>query len=423
MTTFEETVDEPLEFGAYEFGDWGETLTDDIAITETAPFYYYRIVRELLELVQWRETQAVKVTWHPVMTQRIGLSVRLLKLYDSVTLTQAMTVSQDDAYYAYALRELTENIELGDSLEDTQRFIAILTQAMRLAHTQKVYGHVTLTQNFTVHDAAALYQYAQIIERLGIADAVSMPWRVYASLTEQVEMIDGLARYLGARIEDVIALVENVTRRRRITPTLNQNMTITENLSRGLLLRVVANDTVEITHADAIKMLFQPTLADALEIVSTYLDPEGITTWTVNLSHGGVTEYSNFNFNSFARMGNKYIAASDEGLYELNGADDDGDDIIARLKSGMLQFGKSNYSSFKGIYLGLRGGGDFVLKLVTGDGKSYTYSVEARTMETTKVNVGKGLRARYFSYELISTGQDFDMDSIEFIPIVAKRRV
>ena len=44
-------------------------------------------------------------------------------------------------------------------------------------------------------------------------------------------------------------------------------------------------------------------------------------------------------------------------------------------------------------------------------------------MKTTKVNLGKGLRARYFAFELVSTGQDFDLDTLEFIPLVAQRRV
>lgn len=423
MTTFTETFDESLTLGAYGFGDWGETLTQGIVIDGDPPTYYYRITRDLLELVQWFTTTAQETTWNPVITDRIGMSVRLLKIYDSVTLTQAMTVAQADSYYSYAMRELVQDMELGDSFSEGLKFTASLAQAIRLRQTQKVSEHVSMSQAMTMADAAALYQYVQLIERLGIADAVLMPWRVYTSLADQLEIADSLARFLGTRIEDVVAIVESLARKARTTPTLEQAVTVADSISRGLLLQVVANDEVEITHADALKMLFKPSLADALEIVSAYLDPEGITTWTVNLSHGGVTEYTNYNFNSFAKMGNKYIAASDSGLYELNGDDDEGTDIIARLKSGMLQFGKSNYSSFKGIYLGARGGGDWVLKLVTGDGKSYTYSVEARTMETTKVNVGKGLRARYFSYELISTGQNFDLDSIEFIPIVARRRV
>jgi hypothetical protein len=37
--------------------------------------------------------------------------------------------------------------------------------------------------------------------------------------------------------------------------------------------------------------------------------------------------------------------------------------------------------------------------------------------------MGKGLRSRYFAFELVSTGQDFDLDTLEFIPLVADRRV
>ena len=81
------------------------------------------------------------------------------------------------------------------------------------------------------------------------------------------------------------------------------------------------------------------------------------------------------------------------------------------------------FRSFKAAYLGMRGNGDVILKLDTGDGKTYTYQTVIQDMQSTKVRLGKGLRARYFSFELISTGQDFDLDTVEFIPLVAQRRV
>jgi hypothetical protein len=39
------------------------------------------------------------------------------------------------------------------------------------------------------------------------------------------------------------------------------------------------------------------------------------------------------------------------------------------------------------------------------------------------VQVGKGLRARYFALELVTTGQDFDLDTIEVVPLLNARRV
>jgi hypothetical protein len=64
------------------------------------------------------------------------------------------------------------------------------------------------------------------------------------------------------------------------------------------------------------------------------------------------------------------------------------------------------------------------LRLTTGPGAYYDYLVKARPMQTTRVTLGKGLRARYFKYELIAIdGHDFDLDNIEFLPIVSQRRV
>lgn len=422
MVSIEETVAEPLEFAAYEIGTMSPLLADNVEVAQTDSYYVYS-APIIEELIQWFTTTSQALTWHTTLTQKIGLSVRFLKVYDSVTMTQAMAIGQTDEYYAYAVRELADAFEIEQVEAYGLIYTAALTQAIRLRERQKLSDVVTLTQTFSVTDLPRLFQFIDIVEGLGFTDAVLMPWKVYSTVAEQLEMADALARYLGGSLADVVAVIETLARRRNIMPTVAESVTVVDTPERGLLLRVDAEDSIEITPEQALSMLFKPTLTDAIEIVSAYLDPEGITTWAVNLSHGGVTEYTNYNFNSFAQLGNKYIAACEDGLYELDGDDDDGTDIIARLKSGMLQFGKSNYSSFKGIYIGIRGGGDVVLKLETGDGKTYTYSVEARTMSTTKVNVGKGLRARYFSYELISTGQDFDLDSIEFLPLVARRRV
>jgi hypothetical protein len=66
---------------------------------------------------------------------------------------------------------------------------------------------------------------------------------------------------------------------------------------------------------------------------------------------------------------------------------------------------------------------DVLLKLVTGDGIEYIYEVRPLDMRTKRVNLGKGLRSRWFSWELIVPGYDFDFSAIEFIPITTQRRV
>ena len=130
--------------------------------------------------------------------------------------------------------------------------------------------------------------------------------------------------------------------------------------------------------------------------------------------------------NSFAQMGHHFLGASSTGLYQLDGPLDVGSAIVATVKSGSAQFSGSRYTAFDAVYLGCRvsdGANDWLLKLHTGDGQCYVYQFQPLNRRTTKIFVGKGLRARYFSWELVTAGENFDLDSIEFVPISSKRRV
>ena len=72
---------------------------------------------------------------------------------------------------------------------------------------------------------------------------------------------------------------------------------------------------------------------------------------------------------------------------------------------------------------GMRSDGTFILRVTTGEGDVYDYRFDALDMRTTRVPLGKGMRSRYVSFELISDGSDFDLESVEFIPLSSTRRV
>ena len=158
--------------------------------------------------------------------------------------------------------------------------------------------------------------------------------------------------------------------------------------------------------------------------IAAYVSPgDGFTTWALNTRNSAVSEYQNYKFNSFARIGNHYLGANESGVYDLTGDTDNGASIIANLKSGLAQLGGFKFSSFSAAYVGMRGTGNFILRLITGDGVTYDYALVPRNMKTTKINLGKGLRARFFAFQLISSGSNFDLEGVELIPLVAQRRV
>lgn len=278
---------------------------------------------------------------------------------------------------------------------------------------------MTLTQTEQVQLAV------QVIEQLGLTD-ILLPGLIYhLDLTDVLKFTDFAARFFGADITEQGNFTDVAAGQAYLQGLLTEQLTLTDTLTPQFVLRVTASDTLTLTDTQLIKMLFSGAIVENATINAAVFEPSGaVTTWAMNTRNQGVTEYKNYDFNSFARIGGRYFGASASGLYELDGPTDDGTSIVADIASGFAQWSGTHLGSFKAAYIATRGAADFILRIVMGDGGQVDYAVTTESMRSTKVHVGKGLRTRYFAFELISTGgQDFDLDTLEFIPVAAQRRV
>jgi hypothetical protein len=281
-----------------------------------------------------------------------------------------------------------------------------------------------LTQGIGVAATQQVQLAVKVIEDLGLTAALVPIFKYHLSLADAIRMSEALSRFMGAGVVDAIHIQPVMTSSAVKPGTLSEAIGVAASVTPRMILRVTTADEIGIADDQLLRMIYHGNLADTVEIVAGYIAPNGsFTTWAINTRSGAVTEYSNYAFNSFAKIGDVYFGASSSGLYKLLGDDDAGTDIIADIKSGFAQWAGSKFAMFQGVYLGLRGSGDFVLKVITGDDKIYIYTVSAQSQQTTKITTGKGLKARYFAFELISTGQDFDLDTIEFVPLASTRRV
>ena len=328
-----------------------------------------------------------------------GQPVRGFLLHDSVALTSLLVVRADYRTTVAEVAGIHDRLLVGSnvSLNDVVQLGAavVAQEGLSLRDDMGVIATLTPTGRFRrSYDEAA-----HLIDSVGQA--------AFGVIAEAI----GVAGTLQG-----VALFDQL-----LTDTINAGDSIT---SAPLVLQVVADDAVEITATDALQMFYAGRIDETVQITAAYPSPGGsVTTWALNTKTAALTEYGDYAFNSFARLDRRYLGASEDGLYELTGDTDDGDAIIAELETGVAQIAGSRFTSFRAAYLAVRGDGRFILRLKTGGGKVYNYEVTTDNLETTKVNLGKGLRARYFSFTLISTGQDFDLESLEFVPIAAKRRV
>lgn len=171
---------------------------------------------------------------------------------------------------------------------------------------------------------------------------------------------------------------------------------------------------------------------------AAYFDPDASMFVAVTGAAGGtaialqtenqtLTSFSNYGYNSFARVGGKNLAASAAGLFELVGEDDNGLPIPGTVTLGTTDFGSTFVKTVDRLYVGYRSKADITLRVTTDDehDNSYTLPVSDQTeLATQRVKVGKGLAGRYWQFTLQNLdGADFAFDTIDVKTAKLARRI
>jgi hypothetical protein len=140
-------------------------------------------------------------------------------------------------------------------------------------------------------------------------------------------------------------------------------------------------------------------------------------TWAINVSNDALTEYQNFDFDSYAELGGRFYGAGPDGLFELAGTTDDGASIAWAFRTGMMDGSNPGRTQVGGMRPGeaaqLKRMGEIVLaarfdgplraRVWTDDSTYFDYSVEnhrADVVHQVRAKLGKGLRSRFYRVQL-----------------------
>ena len=269
---------------------------------------------------------------------------------------------------------------------------------------------------------------AIIIQQFGVSETTQAAAIYGLALLHAVQFNSGLLDFYSGVLTDSVTATAALGVNFYPTANVSDAMQLADLFGNVVSFAFQMSDNLDFTDEELLQMLFSGDfLSDDITITAGYVSPDGnFTTWAINTRTNAVTEYQNWAFNSFAKLGSIYLGASSDGLYELRGNTDNGANIPTTITSGLMSPGGAKFTQFDGIYLSMGTADDardILLQLTTGDGKSFTYAVRPNNMRSTKVHAGKGLRARYWAWTLSTVAADFDLEGVEFIPLIAKRRV
>lgn len=146
--------------------------------------------------------------------------------------------------------------------------------------------------------------------------------------------------------------------------------------------------------------------------------------WAVNAETSASTRYENYSFSGFMSVAGKHFGVRADGVYLLEGQDDAGEPIESGVALGKHDFGIAQQKHIEAVYAGVSSTGKLMVRI--GDGKSqYTYAARAvdESMRTQRFDPGRGLKANYFTFDLLSDEGSFELDSIDFQLVLTNRRI
>jgi hypothetical protein len=172
---------------------------------------------------------------------------------------------------------------------------------------------------------------------------------------------------------------------------------------------------------------FSESLAEIVLFIPVKDEPNiSFNTYSFNSRINAVSEYTNYNFNSYTVYQNRAYGASSEGFYLLEGCTDNEDPIVVKLRTAAMDFGTSNLKSIPQVYLGIAQDSSIIMKVAV-DGKAETYhklDLATNHLGTQRIKLPKGHIGRWFQFELESeTVSEFNLDSIEFYLMPFRRKI
>ncbi len=148
--------------------------------------------------------------------------------------------------------------------------------------------------------------------------------------------------------------------------------------------------------------------------------------YAMNTKRPGLTRYTGWAFNSLAGFNDLYFGANDDGIYLLDGTDDDGSAIAMTIETGMSDLGTSHLKKMDRVWIQYEADGHAILTAITDGDTRTEYDLPATGStgaHNTYVKIGKGLKSTYWGFALANAdGSYLRLDVLEPKPIILKHR-
>lgn len=345
--------------------------------------------------------------------------------------SEALTASDSLATSVFTM--YVEAIGLSDALASSANTTAslsdsaVLVDLIRQAIIQVVADSAAGADSFSLGAALTL---------VDIANAVATQTSTYNSVMLVAELIATLEAYNSAPgydISETGTLSETyVERVSALAALLESAQAIDTDTAVVYVMQALADTAAGATAITSVGSLLTTLLADsALATIRLNVGGELFTGWVLNTETMAPSEYqfADLEFNSACKHGSTYLMAADDGIYQFTDAVGF-ETVMTYIKTGKTDFGSDMRKSVIDSYLVYSATGQMALKVTTsvnGQLQTNNYTMTPFTAHGTtapqRLPVGKGLKSRYWQFELVGSNAGCTFDEIGMLPVILSRRI
>lgn len=343
---------------------------------------------------------------------------------------------------------VTDSLTLSSSATSVLDFIIESTMRMDDAPSLFMALAAEVTSSMQLRDSLAILLDMDLVSALNLDDPAEADLRLLVALTDYLQLADepgaslsalqtvvstlvlrdALAPVIDGLLESELVLTPELAARIDALVEAVSELALSDEASPSLHMFGLVEDTLQLTDDPSVLLAALAELTDTLRLfVHVDTGTTRFAGYAVNLRNAAVSEYENYDFNSFATVGGKYYGASEAGLFRLDGDTDDGEPIDAFVRTGVLNM--DSVSHVVKAWIGLTSDGQMVFKTITmdkGRKKENWYRMDRRPAGTpaeSRFSPAKGLTGTYWQFELANVdGSYFELDGLKLWPISTGRR-
>ena len=280
-------------------------------------------------------------------------------------------------------------------------------------------------QHEIVHEA---YMVARIVDQLMLQDQTLGMLDALVIVVSAMVMRDRLVPIAQGELLDEVVFTPELVERIAALVEVAAELVLAADPEPSLLLFAAIRDVVGLGDDRSVLLSALATVFDSMDFALRFrVGDEVFIGYAVNIRNTAVTEYDNYPFNAMAFIGGRPYGTSDEGLFRLEGDDDDGTPISAMVRTGLTEFPELVRGA--NAWVVMTADGEMLFKTITGDDGSYevaTYRMHARPQGAaveTRFDLDKGYVGTAWGFELENVdGAYFELDSARFWPVTVGRR-